>query len=279
MKHKTALLTLAAASVLWSFSGVGTKCMSWNGFAIAGMRSLIAAAVLLPVLRRPRLPRSRYQVLAALSYAGLICLMILATKLTTAANAILLQFTAPAYSAVIGWFVLRERVTRRDIASIALMFAGLVLLLYDGLASGRMLGNVLALLSGVCSGAMNVFMRADPDVKPVQNVFWGNLAAAALTLPFWGALEWTAVNAGIIVFLGTVQLGLAYILYTAGIRYVSALEASMVTVLEPVLNPVWVALIQGERPGAATFAGGAVILCAMLLHLLGHRAKHPAMSG
>lgn len=185
MKHKTALLTLAAASVLWSFSGVGAKCMSWNGFAIAGMRSLIAAVALLPVIRRPRLPRSRYQILAALSYAGLICLMILATKLTTAANAILLQFTAPVYSAVIGWFVLRERVTRRDIASIALMFAGLVLLLYDGLASGRMLGNVLALLSGVCSGAMNVFMRADPDVKPVQNVFWGNLAAAALTLPFW----------------------------------------------------------------------------------------------
>ena len=117
MKHKTALLTLAAASVLCSFSGVGAKCMSWNGFAIAGMRSLIAAA-----------------------------------------NAILLQFTAPVYSAVIGRFVLHERVTRRDVASIALMFAGLVLLLYDGLTSGRMLGNVLALLSGVCSGA--VILRA-----------------------------------------------------------------------------------------------------------------------
>lgn len=277
MKHGTALLTLAAASVLWSFSGVGAKCMSWNGFAIAGMRSLIAAAVLLAAIRWPRLPRSRYQVLAALSYAGLICLMILATKQTTAANAILLQFTSPVYSAVIGWFVLRERVTRRDVVSIVLMLGGLVLLLYDGLASGRMLGNVLALLSGVCSGAMNVFMRADPDGKPVQNVFWGNLAAAVLTLPFWGAMEWTAVNVGIILFLGTVQLGLAYILYTAAICSVSALEASMVTVLEPVLNPVWVALIQGETPGAATFAGGAVILGAMLLHLLGRREKDAAL--
>lgn len=138
MTHKKAIAMLLGASVLWSFAGICIKSMSWNGFAITGMRGLIAAAVLLFAIKKPRLPRGKYQILSILSYVGLICLMVIATKMTTAANAILLQYTSPVYSAVLGWFILHERVSRRDIVSIIVMFAGLIIFLYDGLSAGHL---------------------------------------------------------------------------------------------------------------------------------------------
>lgn len=263
MTHKKGIYLLILTSILWSFSGVCTKFISWNGFAVAGIRGLIAAVMILIVNKRPRLPRSGYQVAAIFSYVGLVVLLILSTKLTTAANAILLQYTAPIYSAVLGYFVLKEPVSRRDVTTIVLVLIGLAIFLYDGLADGRMAGNLIALLSGVCYGAMNVFMRRCDKDAPADNIFWGNLLAFLLMLPFMGQPEITAVNIGIILFMGIFQLGLAYILYAAAIPYVPALEATIITVLEPILNPVWVMLLYGERPGVLTIIGGVIVLLAI----------------
>ena len=263
MNRKKGIYLLVLTSILWSFSGVCTKFISWNGFAVAGIRGLIAALLLLIVNRRPRLPRSGFQVAAIFSYVGLVVLLILSTKLTTAANAILLQYTAPIYSAILGYFVLKEPVTRHDITVIVLVLIGLAVFLYDGLADGRMAGNLIALLSGVCYGAMNVFMRKCDKDAPADNIFWGNLLAFVLMLPFMGRPEITAVNIGIILFMGIFQLGLAYILYSIAIPHVPALEATIITVLEPILNPVWVMLFYGEKPGLRTIIGGAIVLLAI----------------
>lgn len=263
MNRKKGIYLLVLTSILWSFSGVCTKFISWNGFAVAGIRGLIAALLLLIVNRRPRLPRSGFQVAAIFSYVGLVVLLILSTKLTTAANAILLQYTAPIYSAILGYFVLKEPVTRHDITVIVLVLIGLAVFLYDGLADGRMAGNLIALLSGVCYGAMNVFMRKCDKDAPADNIFWGNLLAFVLILPFMGRPEITAVNIGIILFMGIFQLGLAYILYSIAIPHVPALEATIITVLEPILNPVWVMLFYGEKPGIRTIIGGAIVLLAI----------------
>lgn len=263
MNRKKGIYLLVLTSILWSFSGVCTKFISWNGFAVAGTRGLIAALLLLIVNRRPRLPRSGFQVAAIFSYVGLVVLLILSTKLTTAANAILLQYTAPIYSAILGYFVLKEPVTRHDITVIVLVLIGLAVFLYDGLADGRMAGNLIALLSGVCYGAMNVFMRKCDKDAPADNIFWGNLLAFVLMLPFMGRPEITAVNIGIILFMGIFQLGLAYILYSIAIPHVPALEATIITVLEPILNPVWVMLFYGEKPGIRTIIGGAIVLLAI----------------
>lgn len=263
MNRKKGIYLLVLTSILWSFSGVCTKFISWNGFAVAGIRGLIAALLLLIVNRRPRLPRSGFQVAAIFSYVGLVVLLILSTKLTTAANAILLQYTAPIYSAILGYFVLEEPVTRHDITVIVLVLIGLAVFLYDGLADGRMAGNLIALLSGVCYGAMNVFMRKCDKDAPADNIFWGNLLAFVLMLPFMGRPEITAVNIGIILFMGIFQLGLAYILYSIAIPHVPALEATIITVLEPILNPVWVMLFYGEKPGIRTIIGGAIVLLAI----------------
>ena len=263
MNRKKGIYLLVLTSILWSFSGVCTNFISWNGFAVAGIRGLIAALLLLIVNRRPRLPRSGFQVAAIFSYVGLVVLLILSTKLTTAANAILLQYTAPIYSAILGYFVLKEPVTRHDITVIVLVLIGLAVFLYDGLADGRMAGNLIALLSGVCYGAMNVFMRKCDKDAPADNIFWGNLLAFVLMLPFMGRPEITAVNIGIILFMGIFQLGLAYILYSIAIPHVPALEATIITVLEPILNPVWVMLFYGEKPGIRTIIGGAIVLLAI----------------
>ena len=263
MNRKKGIYLLVLTSILWSFSGVCTKFISWNGFAVAGIRGLIAALLLLIVNRRPRLPRSGFQVAAIFSYVGLVVLLILSTKLTTAANAILLQYTAPIYSAILGYFVLKEPVTRHDITVIVLVLIGLAVFLYDGLADGRMAGNLIALLPGVCYGAMNVFMRKCDKDAPADNIFWGNLLAFVLMLPFMGRPEITAVNIGIILFMGIFQLGLAYILYSIAIPHVPALEATIITVLEPILNPVWVMLFYGEKPGIRTIIGGAIVLLAI----------------
>ncbi len=263
MNRKKGIYLLVLTSILWSFSGVCTKFISWNGFAVAGIRGLLAALLLLIVNRRPRLPRSGFQVAAIFSYVGLVVLLILSTKLTTAANAILLQYTAPIYSAILGYFVLKEPVTRHDITVIVLVLIGLAVFLYDGLADGRMAGNLIALLSGVCYGAMNVFMRKCDKDAPADNIFWGNLLAFVLMLPFMGRPEITAVNIGIILFMGIFQLGLAYILYSIAIPHVPALEATIITVLEPILNPVWVMLFYGEKPGIRTIIGGAIVLLAI----------------
>lgn len=263
MNRKKGIYLLVLTSILWSFSGVCTKFISWNGFAVAGIRGLIAALLLLIVNRRPRLPRSGFQVAAIFSYVGLVMLLILSTKLTTAANAILLQYTAPIYSAILGYFVLKEPVTRHDITVIVLVLIGLAVFLYDGLADGRMAGNLIALLSGVCYGAMNVFMRKCDKDAPADNIFWGNLLAFVLMLPFMGRPEITAVNIGIILFMGIFQLGLAYILYSIAIPHVPALEATIITVLEPILNPVWVMLFYGEKSGIRTIIGGAIVLLAI----------------
>jgi len=274
MNHKKAVLLLVITSILWSFSGICIKLMSWNGFAIAGLRGLLAAVVMLIAIKRPRFPHNPYQIAAILCYAGLVTLMVTSTKLTTAANAILLQYTAPVYSALLGYLVLKERVRKEDIITILLVLSGLVIFLYDGLAGGRLTGNLLALLSGVCYGAMNVFMRKGADSAPGENVFWGNIIVFLLTLPFFGKLEMSPLNIGVILFLGFIQLGLAYVLYSRAISHVPALEATVITVLEPILSPVWVMLFYGENPGVLTIIGGVIVLtsiCGKELFVRNHK--------
>lgn len=260
MNRTRGIYLLIATSVLWSFAGICIKLLSWNGYAIAGLRGLIAAMMMLILVRRPHLPRNFYQIGAVLSYVGLVVLMVLSTKLTTAANSILLQYTAPVYSAILGYFLLREPVTRHDILAILLVLAGLAVFLYDGLSTGHMLGDLLALLSGVCYGAMNVLMRKGGSHAPAENIFWGNLLAFFLMLPFMGQPQMTAQNIAMILFMGVFQLGLAYILYALAIPHVSALDATVITVLEPILNPIWVMLFYGERPSVFTLVGGAIVL-------------------
>ena len=262
--HRRAVLQLAAAALLWSLGGLLIKTIAWSPLAIAGARGLLAAAFLLLVSRGLYFTFSRPQVFGALAYAACTITFCVATKLTTAANAILLQYTAPVWVALAGAALLGERATRLDWATIAAVLAGLVLFFANSLVIGHVLGDALALLSGVFFAAMTLALRAQHRGSALESIILGNLLGGlvclpwVLTAPALPASGWLAL-----LLLGTVQLGASYLLFVRAIRHVTALQAVLIPVLEPLLNPLWVLLALGERPAPLALLGGLVVLIAV----------------
>ncbi len=254
---------LLAAALLWSAGGVLIKWVDWHPIAIAGTRSAIAAATLWALLRRPRFDWSAAQIGGAVAYAATVLLYVSAVKITTAANAILLQYTAPIYVALFGAWFLQERTTWIDWLAVALSVAGMALFFRDSLSSQALWGDVLAVLSGVTLAWMVLFLRKQKAGAPMESVLLGNILAAVASIPFlWGAAPGLKGWAGL-ALLGVFQLGLSYALYATAIRHVTAVEAVLFSTLEPILNPIWVLLLIGERPGPWALAGGALVVTAI----------------
>ena len=254
------VLMLVVAAALWSLGGVLIKSVHWHPLAIAGARSLIAAATVLMLMPRPRFAWSVPQVGGAVCYAGTVLLFVCANKLTTAANAIFLQYTAPIYIAVFGAWFLHERSTRLDWILIVATQVGIGLFFLDDLQPGNFLGNLCALASGLCYAALVLLLRLQRESSPFESVLLGNILTGLIGLPFMlasspGEGSWWALAA-----LGVVQLGIPYVLFARAIRHVRALEASLISALEPVLNPVWVLIFLHEQPGQWALLGGLVVV-------------------
>lgn len=238
---------------------------SWPGLAVAGGRGGIAAVFLLLTNRNLRFHFSRDQVLGALGYAGCTVTFCLANTLTSAANAILLQYTAPVWVALLSAALLGERATRADWITIAAALGGMTLFFQDGLTSGHALGNALALISGICFGGMIVALRRQKAGSAVESIILGNLLAFAIGLPWiLRAPALPAAGISALLALGVVQLGFSYWLYTRAIKHVTALEAVLIPVIEPILNPVWALLVLGERPSSWALVGGTIVLGAVV---------------
>jgi drug/metabolite transporter (DMT)-like permease len=233
--------------------------------AIVGGRSLLTALVLAIYIRRPRWTWSVAQIGGAVAQAATFCLFVMATQMTSAANAILLQYTAPLWVALFGAWYLRERPQRIDYITMALIAVGMLLFFGDKLTGDDMLGNILAVLSGVTMAWMTLFLRKQKDGSPYETVLLGNILAAAVGLPFLLTATPTAQDIGILVFLGIFQLGLPFIMYGYAITRLPALEVVLISTLEPILNPIWVFLFNGELPGPLALAGGAIVIFAALL--------------
>jgi drug/metabolite transporter (DMT)-like permease len=263
-----AIIFLLLSAFLWSSGGLFIKLVSWNPVAISGLRSFISALVLLAYIRHPHFTWSFSQIGGAIAYAITVTLFVIATKLTTAANAILLQYTAPVYVAFLGAWILKERVLWFDWLIVLTVIGGMTLFFLDHLAPGNLLGNLCAILSGFSFAAFVLFMRKQKNESPVETVLLGNLLSGLFGLPFMfgsmpGALSWLGL-----IFLGVVQLGLSYILYSEAIKHVTALEAILIPGIEPILNPVWVFLMLGERPGKWALVGGFVVLMSVTIRSL-----------
>ncbi|MFI5382319.1 MAG: DMT family transporter [Tepidisphaerales bacterium] len=263
--HRRSVVLLLLAALCWSLGGVLIKSIAWPPLAVASGRGLIA--VLFLVMLRARTLHftwSRVQLGAALAYALTTVLFVSATKLTTAANAILIQYSAPVYVALFGAWFLHERSTRADWLTIAVVFAGMGLFLYDGLRFSGLTGNLVAMGSGVSFAAMILLLRKQKDGSPLESIILGNVLAFLCGLP-WLRHAPGLPPAGWIALalLGIVQLGVSYLLYATAIKHVSALEAVLISVIEPILNPVWVMLVLGERPSPVALAGGAIVVGAI----------------
>lgn len=266
-------MLLALCGLFWSTAGVLIKLVDWHPAAIWAARSAIAAAVLWAV-RRPSLRGiTRGEWAAAVALAATTGLFVVANKLTTAANAILIQYSAPVWVALLGTWFLGERASRIDWLTIFAVLGGITLFFVEELTLSNVAGNFVALGAGVAFafGAMTLRKAAlshtaTGPVDPLRPLFLGNVLGAVLGGPFMflspapDATGWLAL-----VALGIVQQGAAYLCYAWAIRYASALEAMLIPVVEPILSPIWVALAFGEWPGPWALVGGSIVVGAVTL--------------
>ena len=268
--HARAVGLMATAALCWSLGGLLIKSVDWPPLAVAGGRGFIAAAFLAVFAPRFRFTWSAAQIGGAMAYAATTILFVTATKLTTAANAILLQYTAPVWIALLGAWFLGERATRADWLTIAIVFGGMSLFFCDDLQLAGFAGNLIALASGVAFASMTLLLRKQKDTSAEESIFLGNLLAGVVGLPFmFSAQALPSVRGWIaLALLGIVQLGISYLLYARAIRHITALEAVLIPVIEPILNPIWVLLALGERPGPLALLGGVIVLAAVTTRTL-----------
>jgi drug/metabolite transporter (DMT)-like permease len=265
MQRSSAILLLLAAALIWSTGGLLIKWVQWSPLAISGMRSAIGALFLLLVFRPRQFRLNRYLVGGAVAYCVCVTCFVAANKLTSAANAILLQYTAPAHVAFFGYWFLGERPRRVDWLTLVMVFLGMLLFFFDDLTLEGLWGNGVALASGAGFAWMALFLRKQKDANPIHSVILGNLMAAAIAVPFMFGGAPSAKGWIGLVLLGLFQVGTAYALFTIAIRHVTALESMLIPTIEPILNPIWVLLLLGERPGPMAVIGGAIIVLAIML--------------
>jgi drug/metabolite transporter (DMT)-like permease len=265
LDRQKAVIFLVMTAILWSLGGMLIKLIEWNPMAIAGMRSAIAAIVLLIFLRRPNFTWSFPQIGGAIAYAGTVTLFVTANKLTTATNAVLLQYTAPIYIALFSKWFLGEKTTRLDWITIIAVLAGMVLFFLDELTTGNLVGNICAIASSITFAWLALFMRKQKSGSPLESILLGNILAGLIGLPFMFESNPSYSSWLGLILLGVVQLGIPYILYSKAIKHVTALEAMLIPTLEPVLNPIWVLISVGEIPGKWALAGGLIVLASVTI--------------
>ncbi|HEY2013282.1 MAG TPA: DMT family transporter [Bryobacteraceae bacterium] len=273
---KSRLLVITAA-LLFSTGGAAIKAATLTGWQVACFRSAVAAVVLLVALPEARRGWSWRMVPVAVAYAATLITFVLANRLTTSADAIFLQSTAPLYLLLLGPWLLREPIHRADILFIVTVAIGMAVFFVGtespvATAPDPSRGNVLAVMSGLFFALMLVGLRwlarAKDRSSAVVTVALGNIVACLVTLPMVFPIRsggGAGDNVAVILYLGVVQIGVAYVCLTRAFRHVPALEATTLLTLEPALNPVWTWLIHGEKPAAWALAGGAVILSATLV--------------
>jgi len=271
------LAYVACAAMLWSSGGLFIKVLTLNAFQISCFRSAIAALAIVAVLRFRRQPWSLdldpLSLACSASYAAVLILFVAATKLTTSANAIFLQYAAPIYLLFLEPWTFRRPFPRKDLWAVAACMGGMALFFAGHLEKGGLLGNLLAALSGLALALFSLTLKwkrvKNPSQSPIGAVVLGNVLVALICLPMvLPGLHVTLGQGAILVYLGIFQLGISYILFASGTRYLTATAAMITCMLEAVFNPVWVYLGIGERPSSYALLGGVVILGIILWYNL-----------
>lgn len=261
-------LCVFAAAALYSLGGLCIKVIPWNGLSINSGRNIVALVVIglyLLIARHP-LRVNRWILLGGVCVCGTNVLFSVANKMTTAANVIVLQFTAPIFVILLAAVFWRKRPQGLDIAACVVVLLGVVCFFVDSLEAGDMAGNALALLSGLTYAGV-FLLRELPDSDPISSVFWGDVFSAVIGFPMLlQETEFTPVALTSLVVLGAFQVGVAYILLTIGLRTTPPVAASLISGIEPVLNPILVALFYGETIGPLSLVGAVVVVGGILIY-------------
>ncbi|HXR98946.1 MAG TPA: DMT family transporter [Pyrinomonadaceae bacterium] len=267
------LLYVLAAALLWSTGGLFIKWTTIGGLELSFWRSLFAIFTVAFFTRREGFGINRLTAAASFLYAVLLILFVLATKTTTAANAIFLQYTAPVYLLILEPVIYKEKFRSRDLITVAVCLGGMALFFVGQLRPQDVAGNVMALASGFCFALYFLLLRHPRarEVNRASSVIYGNTLAVIMTAP-WGLATLTSITGHDLIgvaYLGIIQLGVAYTFFTLGMaRGVRSLDAGIICYVEPVLNPVWVFLVLGEKPSRWALLGGTVIVAAVIVHML-----------
>ena len=275
-KQRQGVFCVFMAAVLYSIGGLCIKLIPWSGMSINSGRTIVAMVVIggYLILTKHKIRFNKYILLGALCVCGTNILFSVANKMTTAANTIVLQFTAPIFVLILSMLFWKKKPKTLDAVTCLLVLGGVVCFFIDSLSMGGMAGNILALLSGLTYAG--VFLLNDfPDCDPISSVFWGDLISALTGLPFLlqeTAFMPTAVIS--LIILGAFQVGLAYILMCIGLKTTPAVTASLISGIEPILNPVLVAVFYGEPMGSMALVGAVIVIGSVVGYNV-IRAKHP----
>ena len=266
--ERKGLFFIFLAAVCFSLGGLLIKMIPWQAMSINAWRCGISVCILLLFARlsRNKLRLTRGVVLGALAMCLTVSCYALANKLTTAANTILIQYTAPAFVILFLWFCFRERPKKLDVIACLLVFLGIAFFVLDGLSAGNLAGNLIALVSGV--GYAWVFLlNKIPGGDPLFSTILGHGMCFVIGLP-WAVKEEAYTGSAVLcaVLLGVFQLGLAYIFFTTGIRTAPPVSASLVGGIEPILNPVLVALVLGETLTGLSVIGGVIVFATIMIY-------------
>lgn len=272
MKKETiGTIEMLVCALLWSIAGIFMKLIPWNGFAIAGMRSLIAGLTMLTyvLIKGYKLVINKKTLTAGL-FTGLVytCFTV-ANKLTTAANAIVLQFTSPVFIVVFSALIFKQRIRKRDLSVVVLTLLGIALFFFDQLKPGYVAGNFVAIAAGLFMALMFIFVGDLELEARFSAIILGQGLTFLIGLPFmlrYGLSFTPAITASILT-LGIFQLGISYILYVKASKYCPPLACCLLGALEPLLNPVWVAIFDGERPGIWALIGGVIVVASITVWL------------
>ncbi|MCM2315823.1 MAG: DMT family transporter [Thermoanaerobaculia bacterium] len=255
---------IIAAAILWSTGGIGIKAVANGPLEVACLRSVVAAIALFAIFR-PRIPRLTPAFFVTLvSYAGCLTCFVTATKWTTAANAIFIQYSGIVWVILMSPRLLGEKLRGRDLVAAVVAFGGMALFFAGEVDARGMAGNLVALLSSLFFAGIYLGLRRERDNGAEAAVCWGNVLAAAALAPFaLPGIQVDMKSAAVLFFLGVFQIAVPYALFVRGIKSVPAVQASLLGMLEPVTNPVWVLLLLGERPSPQAIAGGLIVLAAV----------------
>ena len=263
-ENRLAVIMLVAAAFFWSTSGVLIKLVSLHPLAIAGWRSLIAGGVVLLLCRRSIRIHWRGEPLTAAACIGMFCIcFVVATKLTTAANAIVLQYASSAYVAVLAPRMLGEPTRRQDWYLLVVVISGICLFFLDDISPRGMAGILVGLIGSIFWAGAMLFLRKSRHHSTAWPLALGNFMAAGLCLPFMVRQMPTSLDWAGVVGLGVISLGIGYACFAYGIQRVRALESVLIPSIEPLINPLWVFLVFGELPGPWALVGGTMVLLAV----------------
>jgi len=280
-KENAAMLEMLVCATLWSIAGIFMKLIPWNGFAIAGLRSLIAGLTFIVYMRAKKL---KYRLNKKTAISGVItgCVYICftcANKLTTAANAIVLQFTSPIFIVILSAVFFKTKVKKADLIAVLFTLAGIALFFLDQLKPGYVFGNFVAILSGLLMAGMFMTIGDLEDEQRFSAVFLGHMITFVVGLPavITTRPELALVPVLCMLALGIFQLGISYILYVHANKYCPPLACALLGAVEPLLNPVWVLIFNGETPGLFAILGAVVVIVSITTWLIyGNKEKAAA---